>query len=326
MGRPHGTLEIPFLKGHMGGNTIALFPGEAVSAEHARETVLQAIAETCLGCHEGALLFPVRKGEADLRLRIVGRASGRFITACGGLTQVLGAAIAEGELERVFGFGPGGTGGFVLETDGGPVRLRVSAGEGRPRTETDMTPFLQEIRRDGVERIELDGTPAAKVGKFLAVCADDLAGPFGAEAVRVLAPEVRDRLTRLQAVFLERHPQPSLDFVVFDLHPERPGCHGRVVFPHWIPGGHIEPACGTGTVAACVALELSGSLPGAVETGNLEVRFESGGGPFLGGPETTSAYAGMEERRIAAIRFSHSLVELTAYGKVTLERGTPTGS
>lgn len=326
MGRQTGTLEIPFVKGHMGGNTIALFPGTAVPAEKARETVLQAIAETCLGCHEGALLFPGRKGEADLRLRIVGRASGRFITACGGLTQVLGAAIAESELERVFRFGPGGTGDFVLGTDGGPVRLRVSAGESGPRTETDMTPFLQEIRRDGVERIELDGTPAARVGKFLAVCADDLAGRFGAEEVRALAPEVRDCLTRLRAVFLERYPQPSLDFVVVDLNPERPGCHGRAVFPHWIPGGHIEPACGTGTVAACVALELSGRLPGSVETGSLEVRFESGGGPFLGGPETTSVYLGMEGGRIAAIHFSHSLVELTAYGKVTLERGTPAGA
>ena len=326
MGRPDGTLEIPFVKGHMGGNTIALFPGTAVPAEKARETVLEAIAETCLGCHEGALLLPGRTGEADLRLRIVGRASGRFITACGGLTQVLGAAIAERELERVFGFGPGGTGDFVLETDGGPVRLQVSASESGPRTETDMTPFLQEIRRDGVERVELDGTPAARIGKFLAVCADDLAGRFGAEEVRALAPEVRNRLTRLQAEFLERYPQPSLDFVVVDLHPERAGCHGRVVFPHWIPGGHIEPACGTGTVAACVALELSGRLPGSVETGSLEVRFESGGGPFLGGPETTSAYLGMEGGRISAIRFSHSLVELTAYGKVTLERGTPAGA
>jgi len=326
MGRPLGTLEIPFVKGHMGGNTIALLPGTAVSAENARETVLGAVAETCLACHEGALLFAGRKGEADLRLRIVGRASGRFITACGGLTQVLGTAIAERELERVFGFGPGGTGDFVLETDGGPVRIGVSAGEGRPRTETDMTPFLQEIRRDGVERIELDGTPAAKVGKFLAVCADDLAGLFGAEAVRALEPEVRDRLARLQAVFLERYPQPSLDFVVFDLHPERAGCHGRVVFPHWIPGGHIEPACGTGTVAACVALELSGRLPGVAGTGNIEVRFESGGGPFLGGPETTSAALGMKGGRIAAIRFSHSLVELTAYGVVTLEKGAPAGA
>ncbi len=318
MGRPDGALEIPFLKGHMGGNTIALLPGGLLSRERELETVLTALQDTHLGCHEAGLVSPP-SGSGRLPLKIVGRSSRNYTTACGGLTQVLGAAIGTGQLAEVFGFGPSGPSQVVLETDAGTVRMSVGVSDGSVRTETDLTAFLEEVLESGVEEVRLGGTRAVRAGKFLVVLADDLLDRFAAEEVAALVPRVRLALAELQAEFLDRYPQASLDFAVYDLHPKRPDTLGRVVFPHWLPGGHVEPACGTGTVAVCAVLVFQGLLPGPSASRGRELRFESGGGPDLGGPDTTTALLEMDAGNIRSIRFSHSLVELTSKGRVMLE-------
>jgi hypothetical protein len=216
------------------------------------------------------------------------------------------------------GFGPCGASRVVLETAAGDVPIAVAGGGGAVRTETDMTPFLDEVLASGVERIILGGTAAVRAGKFLVVCADDLAGRLEAGEIAALAPSARIALTEIQAEFLARYPQASLDFALYDLHPRRAGNLGRLVFPHWIPCGHIEPACGTGTVAVCAALAFLGELPGRGAQRRTEVRFESGGGPDLGGPDVTTAFTEPGDGGIRSIRFSHSLVELTSRGKVML--------
>ena len=317
MGRQDGTLEIPFIKGHMGGNTIALLPGADFPEEGLLGNVLLALKDTHLGCHEAGLVYPPSR-PGRLPLKIVGRSSRKFITACGGLTQVLGAGIGSGMLAEVMGFGPSGPSRVVLETEAGEVPLSVEVTDGAVRAETDMTPFLEEIRRSGVEEIRLEGTRAVRAGKFLVVCADDLLECFGTGDIVALAPGVRLALTEIQSQFLARYPQASLDFAVYDLHPERPGNIGRLVFPHWLPEGHVEPACGTGTIAVCAVLAFLGKLSESAASDGLEVRFESGGGPELGGPDTTTAIMKLADGGIESIRFSHSLVELVSRGKVML--------
>jgi hypothetical protein len=237
------------------------------------------------------------------------------MSACGGLTQVLGAAIGSGEFSRTFGFGPSGLSGSVRETDAGSVRIVIGGTVDSPVTETDMTGFLAELRRDGIERIDLDGTAAVRAGKFLVLCADRLGARFGEDRVQKLAPEVRSALAEMQGIFLSRYPGASLDFALYDLHPERPQNLGRVVFPHCLQAGHVEPACGTGTVAVCAALELERGIP----RGEAVLRFESGGGPDLGGPDTTTAIIDLAGRDIESIHFSHSRVEITSRGRVILE-------
>lgn len=317
MGRQTGTLEVPFIKGHMGGNTIAILPGADFPEEGLLGNVLVALQDTYLGCHEAGLVYPSHAPDR-LRLRIVGRSSRRFITACGGLTQVLGAAIGSGMLAEVMGFGPCGPSRVVLETEAGEVPLSIERCGGKVRTQTDMTPFLEEIRRSGVEEIRLEETRAVRAGKFLVVCADDLLDRFGTGDVVALAPRVRLALTEIQSQFLARYPQASLDFAVYDLHPVRPGNLGRLVFPHWLPEGHVEPACGTGTIAVCAVLAFLGKLSESAASDGLEVGFESGGGPDLGGPDTTTAVMELAGGEIKSIRFSHSFVELTSRGKVML--------
>jgi len=317
VGRQNGTLGIPFIKGNMGGNTIALLPGAEIPDEALLETVLFVLRDTHLGCHEAGVVYPP-SGSGRLPLKIVGRSSRKFLTACGGLTQVLGAAIGSGLLAEVMGFGPSGPSRVVLETEAGEVFLSVGRFEGKVRTETDMTPFMEEIRQGGVEEIRLEGTRAVRAGKFLVVCADDLLDRFGSGEIVALAPRVRSALAEIQSQFLARYPQASLDYAVYDLHPERPGNLGRLVFPHWLPEGHVEPACGTGTVAVCSVLALLGRLSGSSSSKGLEVRFESGGGPDLGGPDTTTVFIGLAGGEIGSIRFSHSQVEITSRGRVML--------
>jgi hypothetical protein len=90
--------------------------------------------------------------------------------------------------------------------------------------------------------------------------------------------------------------------------------HGRVVFPHSITTGHIEPSCGTGTTAVAVALAETKRTA----DGSVMLRFDSGGGPFLGGPETTEVRMVVEKSRVKHAEFSHSLVEITATGTARL--------
>lgn len=313
------SIEIPFIKGHMGGNTIALFAEESIPKEKVLEWALLAIQNTHLDCHEAGLLSP-STNTSNLRLRIVGRSSGKFISACGGVTQVLGAAIASGKLALLCGYDPSDISEIVLETDVGPVHLKINQDKDLPRIETEMTGFLRGLKKDGIEIIDLDGTLAVRVGKFLVLRADELVPRFSGEDIRNLSPELRLVLLKLQRIFLARYPKASRDFSLYDLHPEHPGNIGRVVFPHWLSAGHIEPACGTGTVATCAALSLLGEIkrsdPGSVRI----VNFESGGGPELGGPDTTTAYMSMKGPEIDSIWFSHNCVQLTVSGMVVLTR------
>lgn len=315
MGRKAGTVALPYLKGHMGGNTIALFPEGVLPETSLMRQVLLALRGTHLHCHEAGLLSP-SSDLSTLKLRIVGRTSKGFITACGGLTQVLGAAIGTGKFREKFGFGPSGTGEVTLESEGGPVVLRIFREEDCDgiRTETDMTSFLEELRRDGIEHIVLGDIRAVRAGKFLVLDAEELAERFPPEKIRELHSEVGGTLAELQRRYLTAYPKASYDFALFDLRPERKEHLGRLVFPHAFSAGHIEPACGTGTVAVCAALEFLGKIGEQ----NRLVRFESGGGPTLGGPETTTAFLHWAGSAIASIGFSHSVVTVTSEGMVML--------
>lgn len=309
--------EVPYIKGHMGGNTIALLPGTEISEEALLEKAALALQDTHLCCHESGIIYP-SSDKAKFRVRIVGRASKKFISACGGLTQVLGAAIGSGEFLANFGFGPSGPLTLTLETDGGLVSLEIQLDQNTLTTKTDMTSFLNELRQDGIEPIELDRIKAVRAGKFLVLCADELMSLFNPSEIQELSPQVRDVLSKLQGIFLDKYPKAGLDFALYDFHPERPGNFGRVVFPHCLPAGLIEPACGTGTVAICAVLELLGLSNTAGSSGELSVKFESGGGPYLGGPDVTTAFMHINGGKIEKIWFSHSKVEITSKGKVML--------
>lgn len=315
-------MKLDFIKGHMGGNTIVFLEGEQLSKGRELDISLEILGDEKLCCHEAGLLYPSR-GDEDLRVRIVGRASKKYISACGGLTQVLGQVLLRSEWGERFGINPGSGDVIRLGTEAGVVAIRIQETGNRRSAITDMTPFLAEIYKQGLESLELCGISAWRIGKFLVINAERLREAFPEDDIENLGPASRDQIVMIQNAYLERFPFAGLDLALFDGRHAREDSSFRVVFPHSIPTGLIEPSCGTGSVAVCLAAQLEGAFPD-METGggerSLSLGLECGGGPRLGGPDTTwvTLHPGVEGRLFEKVFFHHSNVEIICEGRVYL--------
>jgi len=123
MERRNATIRLNFVKGHMGGNTIVLLHGSQMEKNRELETALDVLSTEYLSCHEaGILCLPEKKG--DLKVKIVGHASKHFISACGGMTQVLGHALVKTDVGKPYGIRvTNSKRNIMLETDGGIEKL-----------------------------------------------------------------------------------------------------------------------------------------------------------------------------------------------------------
>lgn len=312
-------MQARFVKGHMGGNTIALFRKDSFPLGRELKPVLRALRDDHLACHEAGLISQGSSPD-HLRLSIAGRSSRNWISACGGLTQVLGRALADEVSCEYLGLGhlplPAR---MVLETEAGPAPVHIS-GEGEAITvRTDMTAFVEELWRDGFEEITLRGFPVRRIGKFLVIDAAVLERTHSGREIETLGSSVRQTLIGIQQDFFAHLGRESRDFALYDGKPSAGGDF-RVTFPHYLPENHVEPACGTGSVAVGVALFLAGRLAERIAAGDgkCEIVLESGGGPSVGGPERTTLFLEADNLYIRGAEFSHNRVELTTVGKVIL--------
>ena len=160
----------------MGGNTIVLLRGSQIEKGRELETTLRVLSGEYLSCHEAGILYPP-ENKGDLKVKIVGHASKRFISACGGMTQVLGHALIETDIGKPYGISVANSKtNIILETDGGKVKVGIepSFRDRETRVITNMESFLQEIYTDGVNPMRLCGVHTMQVGKFLVLNADDV--------------------------------------------------------------------------------------------------------------------------------------------------------
>ncbi|MFA0889901.1 MAG: hypothetical protein ACC613_12535 [Synergistales bacterium] len=318
MGRTHGTIELPFIKGHMGGNTILLLPGVEGEDSFLVKMALNLLEKKNLSCHQAGFLYPGSRG-GTLKVRIVGYSTKWFISACGGLTQVLGLAFKEGLLDQVFGLSVfDKEEEFSLETEAGDVLIRVSENsQGGIRVLTDMTSFVRECHQKGMEPLSIDGQEAFRIGKFLVVNAGDMRRREQKGNFEQFDADALSTLKSLQQRFQKQCETSSCDFSLYDWSPYEEGCI-RAVFPHGIESGHVEPACGTGTVAIGLALFASGQLVNHIreDTGTIELDLETGGGPGLSGDESTHLLMHVGNGSVNGALFSHSKVEILARGTV----------
>jgi hypothetical protein len=308
-----------YVKGHMGGNLIALLWSEDTE-EIGLEVLLRAI--DILDVHEAGALYRPKSERNHLYVRIVGRSSRRFITACGGLTQVLGKALLESKLKKYFSVEyeePVTT--VRLETDGGLVELGINTRGGRvTRVTTDMSSFVRECYREGIHQLRLDRVRAVKVGKFLVVNANDIKRWHPLCRFGRLDSYSASVLKRLQDVFQARFCTGCFDFALYDLNPEHVG-HVRAVFPHNIATGHIEPSCGTGSIAIGLALLSSGRVVHTTESGEKAIVLyleEGKEPPGLGGPDLVRVEMRVRGDEVVKAYFSHSRVEILSEGVLTL--------
>ncbi len=313
-------MKLDFIRGHMGGNIIVLLDGEQLPAGGELAAAVKILGPHYLSGHEAGLLYPASCG-AGLRLKIAEPTSGCFISACGGLTQVLGKALVEANLgERYAIMMEEPSTVVLLETDAGTTELMVELSAGKTnRVTTTMDAFVLECGGKGVGRIELQGIPAVQAGKFLVLNADQVKQRHpGADFCR-WDSTTRLLLSRLQQEFMARTGEAEYNLCLYDWRPDHGG-DLRVVYPHCVSQDFIEPSCGTGSVAVGMAVLESGELQqrlGPAESA-LALKLEAGGGIELGGPDITELFLEVSGGNLLSARFSHSLVEITAIGQVLL--------
>jgi diaminopimelate epimerase len=321
MERRNGTIRLNFVKGHMGGNTIVLIHGSQIEKGRELETTLRVLSGEYLSCHEVGILYPPEE-KGDLKVKIVGSASKRFISACGGMTQVLGHALVETGIGKPYGISiTNSKRNIMLETDGGIVKIEIdpSFRDGKIKVITHMNSFLREIYKEGVNKICLCGICAMQAGKFLVLNADNVKKIFPEVDFVKMDETTKDVLVKIQKEFLETYKGGTLDFALYDCHTLKGG-NMRAVFPHDIPGGKVEPSCGTGSVAIAIAVVAAGETErdNISRSGAYKMSLETGGGPELGGPEKTTLFISSRKSIITNVSFSHSFVKITTVGEVLL--------
>lgn len=308
-----------YVKGHMGGNLIALLYGEDLEELEDSEKLEVALkAIDFLGVHEAGLLHHPR-GEGHLYVKIVGRSSRHYITACGGLTQVLGKAVLETRVGTYFNIEcQEPLDSILLETDGGLVELMINTYSGK--VITDMSAFVEECYREGITPLRINKINVAKVGKFLVVNASEIRKRYPLSNFSELDSYSKALLQSLQRKFQDLFCPNCFDFALYDHNPKHLG-HIRAVFPHNVATGHIEPSCGTGSVAISLAswhyvkrpYEFRRQKEGIVlliETGKEP--------PGLGGPDLTRVELRASPDRVFKAYFTHSRVEILQEGVLEL--------
>ncbi|MCK4411038.1 hypothetical protein KAV67_02020, partial [Candidatus Bipolaricaulota bacterium] len=185
--------------------------------------------------------------------------------------------------------------------------------------DTNMKSFVAECHEVGIQAVTLNGVKAMRVGKFLAVNADEINRQYPEIGFEIFNDKTLTILKRLQDAFDSHRylKRRNADFALYDLDPLNTSNSGRAIFPHRISTDSIEPTCGTGTVAVGIAMVEQGEVE--LSDGTLELFFESGGDiSTIGGPEVTTLKLQIKAGRVVDASFSHSLVEILAMGTLTL--------
>lgn len=313
-------MQLDFVKGHMGGNTILLLYGEQLPAGRELELSVKALDQNHLWCHECGILYPP-DDEADLKVKISEPTLPSFISACGGMTQVLGKALVETELGNHFGIKlTDPVTRVIIGTDAGPTGLEIHRPEGRfLRIITDMRAFLEECRLGGIRSWRLQGVDIYQAGVVLVADADRIRKAHPGVDLVNWDTSTKNLLSTIQMEFHKKTGERDYYFTLYDWNPEGSG-HLRVFFPHCIPQDYYEPACGTGSIGLGAALFFSGELAGRrdLQEGTVKLKLESGGSFGLGGPDITELFLEISGGELTGASFSHSLVEITATGRVHL--------
>jgi len=311
-------MNLDYIKGHMGGNLIILLDGRQLPEEPQRqlEASLEVLGPLRLHGHQAGIFSPTDKPKT-LNVKIVDITNKDFIPACGGLTQVTGKALATTNWASRFNIENSSDNFYViLETDAGETRLDIITKEEKVTTYTDMSSFAELLCSIGIHKIEVDGISVFRSGYYLVADAEEIRKAFPKANFEKMDPFSVEVLSNLQRKYQEATGTSNLHFCLYDNRTEKER-HLRAVYPHSVQEGHIEPACGTGSVALATALLMTdeGQRLGLSDGKSINVALETGGKPVLGGPDKTTVTISIEEDRIKAT-FSHSLVEITSQGIV----------
>jgi len=311
-----------YLKGHCGWDVMSLLLAEEIPPAEQLDTALKVIGPPVDGGIEVGLLGRTTT-PGDIRLRITDSSTRKWLTMCGGMTQVIGKALIETRLREYFGIDTAASVVNVrLITDACVIPLTIELSAGKAvRVTSHMESYLDLTYSIGVRPIELSGVRALDVGEYLLIRVQDLeAAHPGIEFTRrdpgPHVDIVNDLLRQCAAI----HQRPAgLNAILYDDRPEGPGQFR--LFPRFLEATAAripyEFQCGTGTVVACIALAHAGMLPFAGERG--ELIFEWGSQrvtPDPYGIRLSRAQIAREGKRVTRASFSHSVIEIVMEGQV----------
>lgn len=310
-------MKLDFVRGHMGGNLIILLRGDQVPVGRELDAAVKLMGANYLYAHEAGILYATGK-PGQIEVKIAEPSVPCFISACGGFTQVLGAALIETDLGDLFGLNrEASPAEVVLHTDCGPTALNIEfENEKAVRIRTNMECFVTECYEHGVGKMRINGFDVLRAGKFLVINADSFRQVHQSADFNNWNRETREALLDIQHQFMSETGEIEPNVAIYDWHPERKG-QMRVVFPHYVQDEFFEPSCGTGSVALGLAVLAAGELKhiSAGENGWLTLDIESGGGIELGGPDLTTLEMKIENNQAKSAVFSHSRVEITSFGE-----------
>lgn len=313
-------MKFNFVRGHMGGNLIVLLRGDQMPAGHELETAVRLLAPTHLHGHEAGILYSTGTA-GQIEAKIAEPSLPCFISACGGFTQVLGAALIETDFGELFGVNQDASKVEAkLLTDGGPTNLSIDTYAGKSlRIRTNMDSFVKECYDRGIGTSIHKGLEVMQAGKFLVVNAEKFKAAYPQIDLDKWDSATRRILSDIQHEFQDKTGEIEPNVVVYDWQPQHGG-HVRVVFPHYVDNDFFEPSCGTGSVALGIAMLSWRELENLItdRQGRLTLNLESGGGRELGGPEVTTLEMDIVDGVVKATSFSHSLVEITSTGEARL--------
>lgn len=311
-------MRLDFVQGHMGGNKIVLLDGKQLPPGRELEIADKILTPNYLSGHEAGLLY--REGrDAGLTVKIFEPTSKCFITACGGLTQVLGKALIETVLGERFSISiEEPVTKVLLVTEAGLTRISIYIIDGKvSRVVTEMSAFVRECYDRGVEPVILQGIQVMRVGKLLVINGDKVKQRWPEVDFLKWNDAAKNILTELQKEFMRLTGEREYNYCLYDWNSMHGG-HVRVVFPHCLSQGFIEPSCGTGSIAVGMALWESGEMK--KHLGHLadcvDFRLESGGDIELGGPDITQLFLEIKDGRLCGASFTHNRVDITAVGHV----------
>ncbi len=313
-------MKLDFVRGHMGGNRIILLRGDQLPPGRELEIAVKLMEPNYLHAHEAGIVYE-REEQGHIEVKIAEPSLPCFISACGGFTQVLGAALIETALGELFGINKRDPlVDVMLHTDCGPTALAIETLSGKAlRIKTDMGCFVRECYERGVEKLNLSSVQVMRSGKFLVVNTDLFKAAHPQADFSSWDMRTRDALFAMQSQFQQKTGEIEPNVTLYDWRPEQGG-DLRVVFPHQAKDDFIEPSCGTGSVALGIALLASGELNRLLPAGKglLTLNLESGGGLELGGPEVTVLEMEVNDHQVQSMAFSHSLVQITAVGEARI--------
>jgi len=297
----------------MGGNEIVLLWGD-VPADKELQIALAALRPPYnLGQDLGLL----RKTNTEnmLEVNMTWQFDDEYIEMCGGLTQVLGRALVDiPQLAAYFGIQivePAFT--ITLETKVGliPITVEIEQGEVK-RVLTDMTNYSEQCYREGIREVHVAGVSGMKVGESLVMNADKIINKYPTVNLERMDKNTLAILEHLQEEWQKKY-SPGDSFIIYDLHPKDKG-QARATFPHNAANNYIESSCGTGTVAAGIAMLEQGEIK--TQNGEARISFETGGEPTLGGPDLSDLILKVADNKVVKVEFSHSLIQSLVTGKI----------